>query len=137
MRFTIKDTHTRKAVVSYIEQLPEGKAFEVTVTKKRERRTLDQNRLYWLWLAAIAEDCGHTVEELATYFKAQYLGHRHALVFRQPIEMEVSTTTLTKEEMTSYLERIQAFAASELGLRLPNPDDLYFEQFMEQYKHFI
>lgn len=137
MKFTTHTPAQRSAALRYIEELPSGKVYDINVTLHRERRTLDQNRLYWLWLAAISAECGHTSEELHAYFKAQYLTHRTALVFDEPTPMEVSTRALSKEEFTAYIERIQAFAGSELGLRLPNPEDLYFEQFLELYKHYI
>lgn len=137
MKFIVSNIGSRRAAVAYIEQLPDGKPFEVSITRKRERRTLDQNRLYWLWLGAISAECGHTPDELHAYFKAKYLARKSVAVFGEQAVLDVTTRDLTKEQMTAYLERVQAFAASELAIPLPNPEDVYFGQFYEQYKHFI
>jgi len=39
-------------------------------------------------------------------------------------------------EFTAFLDKVQQFAAGE-GIILPNPEDLDFEQFYQQYKDFI
>jgi hypothetical protein len=44
-----------------------------------------------------------------------------------------STTTLNTAEFTAYLEKIQIFASAELGIVLPNPDDLYFDSMVDYY----
>ena len=43
------------------------------------------------------------------------------------------TSGLTTEQMTEFLNKVQADAASEYGITLPNPEDLYFEMWAEQY----
>ena len=48
-----------------------------------------------------------------------------------------STATLDTKQMTDYLERVQQFAATELGIVLPNPGDLQWEEFEAYYSQFI
>ena len=40
---------------------------------------------------------------------------------------------LNTTQMTEFMNKIQADAASELGIMLPIPDDRYFEAFYQQY----
>jgi hypothetical protein len=40
-------------------------------------------------------------------------------------------------QFTAYLEKVQTFASVELGIVLPNPEDLAFESFEEFYKNKI
>ena len=39
------------------------------------------------------------------------------------------------EEMTEFLNKIQADAATELGITLPLPEDRFFEQFYQQFNY--
>jgi hypothetical protein len=44
-----------------------------------------------------------------------------------------STKGLTTEQMTEFLNQVQADAATEYGITLPNPEDMYFEVWAKQY----
>ena len=74
------------------------------------------------------------MEDLHDYFKDHFLTRR-VVVFGE--ERNGGTTTkLNTSEFTAFLDKVQQFAAGE-GIILPNPEDLYFEQFYQQYKDFI
>lgn len=45
-----------------------------------------------------------------------------------------STKDLTTQEFSDYLEKVNAFAAVELGIVLPQPEDVYWSLF-ETKKH--
>ncbi len=44
-----------------------------------------------------------------------------------------TSSRLNTKQMTDFMMKIQADAASELGITLPVPDDRYFEDFYQQY----
>lgn len=53
------------------------------------------------------------------------------------VERLRSTANLDTKQFSQYLERIQQFASTEMGIILPNPKDQYFEQFYQQYMDYI
>jgi hypothetical protein len=138
MLFRITYYIDKRKVKDYIDQLPDGKQYIIEIKIKRERRTIDQNRLYWLWLSCIMDETGEYKDALHEYFKQHFLGCDEYKVFnKQQIAISKSTATLDTKQMTDYLERIQQFASSELGIVLPNPEDRYWEEFYNHYKNFI
>jgi hypothetical protein len=135
MVFKVVNEQTKKAAISYIEKLPEGKRYDVSVTLHRNRRSIPQNSLYWLWLGCISCETGNEVEDLHGYFKDRFLS-RKVEIFGDEYNTGTSTKKLNTSEFTAFLDKVQQFAAGE-GIILPNPEDLYFGQFYEQYKDFI
>jgi hypothetical protein len=141
MNFTIRNTEDKQAAAAYIKDLPQEKEYTVSVKIIRKNRTIDQNKLYWLWLSCICSETGNNKDDLHELFKFQYLGTINSVIRFGDTTCGViknkSTSTLDTSEFTHYLERIQQFASAELGIRLPNPEDLYFQQFYETYKNYI
>ena len=134
MVFKVVNEQTKKAAISYIEKLKDGKRYDVSISQHRNKRSVPQNRLYFLWLNCISAETGNEVEDLHDYFKDHFLTRR-VVVFGE--ERNGGTTTkLNTAEFTAFLDKVQQFAAGE-GIILPNPEDLYFEQFYQQYKDFI
>nr|DAX41377.1 MAG TPA: protein NinB [Caudoviricetes sp.] len=137
MKFTIRRQEDKQAVQSYLEKLPTDKPYFAEIKQIRRRRTIDQNSLYWLWLKCLQDETGEDKERLHEYFKARYLGVSTVEVFGVDVQMSASTTKLNTKEMTHYLDRIQQFALADLGIALPNPSDLHWEQFYQKYKGWI
>ena len=96
---------------------------------------MPQNALYWLWLTCIADETGGDKLAIHETFKGMYLPRETAKVFLETcMDRPVSTSTLNTAQFTQYLDKIQVFASSELGIVLPLPGDLAFEAFQEYYK---
>jgi hypothetical protein len=125
-------------VVDYVNRLPDGKKYIVEIKVKRENRSIPQNRLYWLWLTCLMDETGEHKDNLHEYFKQYYLGTYERIVFgRYRISVIQSTTTIDTLMFTNYLNRIEQFAASELGIVLPRPEDEVWAEFYEKYRDFI
>ena len=138
MNFTIRTERDRQAVVDYISKLDVTKReYEAKIVKRAEKRTLAQNRLYHLWLNCISAETGNEVDILAEYFKQKFLGVRERVIHGDHVRVALSTTELNTEEFKRYLDRIQEWANVEQGIILPNPEDLYFAQFVEKYQNYI
>lgn len=135
MKFKIISTEDRDAVKEYIDKLPKGKTYEAVITLKSSKRTIDQNRLYWMWLSCIAKDgeLGYSAEELHIVFVQKFLGAKHRIMYGEQVLNPPSTRRLSTTEFTEYLNRIETFSSTELGIVLPRPEDKSFEQFYEQY----
>lgn len=139
MNFKIKNINDKAAVKEYIDKLDltVGKTYTVEFTIKRAIRTISQHRLYWLWLTCIAVETGNDKETLHEYFKQEFLGRLTVTIFSTEVYPLRSTTGLNTKEFTDYLNKIQVFASSELGVILPLPEDLHFKQFYEHYKDLL
>ena len=138
MNFTIRSERDRQAVVDYISKLDVTKReYEAKIVKRTEKRTLAQNRLYHLWLNCISAETGNEVDILAEYFKQKFLGVRERVIHGENVRVALSTTELNTEEFKRYLDRIQEWANVEQGIILPNPEDLYFAQFVEKYQNYL
>lgn len=134
MDFKIRTTEDIKAVCEYLNKLDVSqREYTVKVAKKAEKRTLSQNRLYYLWLNCISAETGNEVEDLHEYFKMKFLGLYSRIIYGENITRPLTTTTLNTEEFTAYLDKVQRWASVEQGIILPNPEDMYWEQFVEKY----
>lgn len=137
MLIKLSDEKSRLSALDYLKKLNLSKRYTLKITVEKRIRTLSQSRLYWLWLSCISAETGNDKDYLHEYFKGKYLPKDQRVIFGQRVEITISTTSLDTAQFTHYLERIQQFANSELGIVLPNPEDLQWKQFYETYKDFI
>lgn len=109
--------------------------YTLTFERAKKPRSNEQNRLMWLWFTCIAESWS---EAAGRAFSRQQVHDAYCLMLlpTQTPKGKVagSTRGLTTEQMTDFLNKVQADAASEYGITLPNPEDKYFEVWAKQYK---
>jgi len=107
--------------------------YTVSIVRERQPRSLDQNSLMWLWFTCIEQETGTPRQDVHDYYCAKFL--RKQISWNGTIRTVVEgTSKQSKERMTVFLNEVQADAATEFGITLPNPDDRYFEQFHQTYK---
>ena len=93
--------------------------YEVVIRPYKSHRSLEQNNLLHSWLRAIAEETGHTVEEMKDYICSEYLGTRQYIgINGTPKRRLMTTSELSVEEMSALIERV-AQLGSEVGAQLP------------------
>lgn len=107
--------------------------YTVTITKAREPRSLDQNALMWLWFTCIEAETGTPRQDVHDYYCVRFLRRNISWNGMDRTVIE-GTSRLTKERMTWFLDQVQADAQTEFGINLPQPEDLYFEEFYQTYK---
>jgi NinB protein len=95
-----------------------GKPLSVTVSEYKDKRSQERNRLYWSTLGEIAEsaivnDQKFGAESWHEFFKRYYIGCDE-LPGGGVIGM--STTKLSIVEFSEYVDKVQAYAATELGM---------------------
>ena len=107
--------------------------YTITITRAKEKRTLDQNALMWLWFTCIERETETIRQDVHDYYCAKFL--RRTICWNGSDKTIVEgTSKLSKERMTWFLAQVQADAQTEFGISLPNPEDRYFEQFYETYR---
>lgn len=134
MKFKIYDKKTKDAVRAYIEKLNPEKRYEVSVSLKREIRTIPQNRLYWLYVTCISDETGSSKEDIHSFLKQKFLRINDLIVGDSLIPITVSTSILNTKMFAELLNNVVVWSASELGIILPDPSDYLWEQFYEKYK---
>lgn len=137
MRFRVRNAADKAAVKEYIDRCRDGVEYAVEIAMKRHRRTVDQNRLYWLYVSCISDETGNDRETVHNELRRLFLPVHTATLGGRTVEKLTSTTTLDTAQFTRYIDHITAFAGAELGIVLPDPADAYWEQFYEYYKSYI
>lgn len=100
----------------------------VTVERKHATRSEQQNRWYWSGiLAALSEHTGYTVDEMHEYCKDRFNAKTISIVdghgeVKDEQRIGQSTTKLNRLTFGEYCENIRMWAASELGIDIPDPD---------------
>lgn len=119
---------------AYIFSTLSNGAYTITIKKAQQKRSLPQNDLMWLWFTCIEQETGTPKEDVYMYYCKKFLckvieigGHREKIYN--------TSSKLTMEEMTEFLNKIQADAATELGITLPKREDRFFEQFYAQFNY--
>lgn len=107
----------------------------LTFERAKKPRSSEQNRLMWLWFTCIAKSWSEATNRT---FTSQDVHDAYCLMFL-PVQtpkgaVAGKTSGLTTEQMTEFLNKVQADAASEYGITLPNPEDRYFEIWAKQYR---
>ena len=109
-------------------------SYTITIKKAKEKRSIPQNDLMWMWFTCIERETGTPKDDVYMYYCKKFLckiieiGNHREKIYN-------TSSKLTMEEMTEFLNKIQADAASELGITLPLPEDRFFEQFYNQFNY--
>ena len=132
MKRKIETELDREMVIAQIKRLDLVKKYIVDITRKYIRRTISQSNLYWLWLTCIEFETGNDRNDLHDYFKHKYLMPEVIKIFDEE-QIRYSTKHLNTLQFKTYLDKIQVFTSTELGIHLPDPDDYRWEEFYSFY----
>lgn len=110
----------KKAIRDFLLSV-DNKTLVVQVDREYGVRSQNQNRyLFGVVYRVIAEHTGHTETEIHELMKRICLPPVYKKIMGREIKMPASTTKLSKNEFSDYVERIKAEVAS-LGLEIPEP----------------
>ena len=118
--------------LDYLFSTLKNGSYSLILKRVSEKITINQNDLMWMWLKCIENSTGTDKNDIYMYYCKKFL----CKVIRvgEKVEKVYETSSmLNTTQMTEFLNKIQADAASELGIMLPIPDDRYFEAFYQQY----
>ena len=119
----IRDEAMRARVSGLIAGLDLKKPWAVTVEPHKERRSLSQNSLLWLWHEAVSDHSGHTPEEIHEFIKHKFLAPKSIEINGEVREIW-TTKPLNTTQMKDFMDAYYAWAASDFGLLLPVPEEL-------------
>lgn len=107
----------------YLKSLKDG-AVVVEVYPRKNFRTIDQNAFLWGWVyPPIVDHTGETAESLHEVFKQMFLPKKTITIRGNQYLVPVSSTELSKQEFSEFIERILTEAA-EMNIVIPNPETL-------------
>lgn len=92
----------------------EGKEVGLEIAEKKEKRTDQQNRYYWMYLEVIAREHGDDPEELHAFFRGKFLTKKITEIYGEKTRITKSTTELSKGEFCEYLANISVLTSVEL-----------------------
>ena len=125
MVYDLSSEFQRKAFLARVDNLMEkGAVVEMT---EKAFRSPNQNRYLHLLIGVVAIETGNTLEDAKKwYFKEtcnpDLLHVQHRDKMGNCIDHIRSTAELTKEEMSTAIDRFKRWGA-ENGIYMPNPDD--------------
>jgi hypothetical protein len=136
----LKTDKHKETLIELIKEIDLSVNFwSVKWVKYFPKRTLSQNRYYWLILTFIEKSCetGHSKDELHEAFLSKFAP-------KKPIEVEPNelmmlpkrTKEMDTKEFTDYIEEIIQFVLHFFGQVVPRPEDKDFENFKEYYSNF-
>jgi hypothetical protein len=112
------------------------KVYRVTIVQWREKRSLNQNSLLWLWMAELSKQAHvngkkFSGEVWAEFFKKYYCPDKLIDMPLGEASTVKSTTNLDTSEMHHYLNKIQAWCMSEC-YSLTIPENSEYQQLLDK-----
>lgn len=130
---TARSIKQRNDITDFIFKIPESENIKVEISSLRDKRSVDQNRLYWLWLTCVEQETGTHRNFYHEHFKNDFLQKEAGIVFGKVVYIQGTTTSSDTKQFTIYLENIRINVEVELGIRLPDPKDLHWREFYLKY----
>ena len=135
---TASDYERLKAEAYFNRLVAQKKDIEVKEKKRSDKRTLDQNNLFHLWVSVIADDLGYTDKDACKRdIKRTILGQKEDVnrLTGEVIHVDYRTSEMTVSELASFMDKMKAWAATDLGIYLPYFGDPGYEEMINAYGH--
>lgn len=121
--FILREQRNAQALWAFLKQNWEamaaaGKPLQIDIGPERTQRSLQQNKRYWAVLRTISETGWIHGKQFSSeawheYFRRKFIG---CLDLPDGNTVGMSTTKLTVEEFQTYMQEVEAFAGTELGV---------------------
>lgn len=103
-------------------QRNEGMEMQLSVEPYKHPRTNQQNKYLWsVVYKAISDHTGHHVNEIHDACKKMFLAPNFVRMGSKEEQIAGSTTELSTKEFGEYVDRVIAFAGTELSMAIPPP----------------
>lgn len=115
-QFVARGKEQLERTATVIAGLAPDKPWRVLVSPYRNKRSPEQNKLLWAIYTEMVQGTGHTPEELHDAMKKKFLAPKFITVGDEQVAIIPDSSTLDVKEFSEFVERVQAFAAQELGV---------------------
>lgn len=99
-----------------VRGLNPARQWRITIAQHRERRSPEQNALLWAIYGEIAKETGNDAEDIHEAMKFRFLPPIQIEIGGEAIPVPPSSRKLDTHQFSQFVEQVQAFAASELGI---------------------
>lgn len=130
MRFIIRDEMLKDRVLQHIIGLPfiqsgQRKVYSVTIEEYDPPRSLSQNAfLHAVPLRLICDATGYDIDEMKDYLLGEAFGwEEKEIMGHTSVRPLRRSGSLKRKEFSWFLEWIEAWAMSTLGLLIPRPNE--------------
>ena len=101
----------------------EGKRIEITIAKKRSKRSSQQNKLYWVYATILAQEIGMSKDEVHEILKFKFLQKEKVDETTGEVFKYIgSTAALSKGEFIELVDSTIRWAAEFFNVVLPAPN---------------
>ena len=123
----IKSQEDKNKALNRISMLAIDKPWQMELKPYKKNRSVAQNKLYWKWITCVGDEIGYESDELHAIMADKFLPNEIVEYGGKEIKKDKSTSRLNTKEFTIYLEQIDRWAVTEMGIVLPGPSDLIWE----------
>jgi hypothetical protein len=103
-----------------------GKRAVITVEPETRKRSNSQNKYYWaIPIEILRHYCGMTASEMHDAVRHELL-YDIVIVGKKELRKLKSTAKLSTAEMEDYLMALRTWAATELGVDIPEPGEVSY-----------
>lgn len=104
-----------------------GKKVELVLRKRKSKRSLNQNAYYWSVVVEIlGKYFGYEPEEMHEALKFQFL----RITNDKGLVSVMSTSKLSTDKFSQYVNRVVRWAAQEYGVYIPDPNEAAWQGIM-------
>lgn len=115
--FQIQDAAQRERLVQFLSR--RDPPFQIDFGPIREQRSVSQNSRLWALHSLASKETGHTPEELHELMLCKFFGTKELEVGTARVVVPAKrSSSREKQEFRDFLENVENFYASELGIWL-------------------
>ena len=108
--------------------------YVLSIKRRTEPRTVSQNALMWMWFKCMEDNTGTEKQDWHDYYCAKFL-MREVNFGRKRFSVVGGTSTLNTVQMTDFMNKVQADAATEWSITMPLPADRFYQEFIQHYRY--
>ena len=124
MKFLINNNGDKRQLIEHLKSL--GDNYVVTVKKKKNTRSMNQNKYYWSAIVQpLAREIGYTIDEMHDTLKIKFSSKWSQVEYKDkliPLHSTKSTTVMNTKEFEEYMEQIRIWAMIDLNINLKTPN---------------
>jgi len=113
-----------------------AKKAKAEITEKKNKRTLDQNALFHLWIKVFADNIGeHNLDSVKRDVKRTLLGQIEVTNrFTGEIQLiDYKTSVMDTTQMSDFMTKFKEWAFSDYGCYLPDEKDRGYAEMLNNY----
>lgn len=101
-----------------------GKRITLTIGEDKPNRSTQANRYYWgVVVRTLADEFGYSQDDMHAALAYKFLRVEAEAKFGEAMPLVRSTATLKTDEFERYMEDVRIWAATEMGVVIPLPNE--------------